>query len=1602
MPSVDNRVVRMEFDNAAFERKLQQTIKSLSQLDKSLQLKGAHKGLTDISAAAGKVNLNPIAQSAQGLSSSFLAMSTVAVTALATITSAAISAGASIARSLSLDPVVEGFREYEMNIGSIQTILANTRRDGTNLEQVNSALDELNRYSDQTIYNFAEMTKNIGTFTAAGVGLDTSVQSIKGVANLAAISGSNSQQASTAMYQLSQAIAANKATLVDWNSVVNAGMGGEVFQRALYNTGQALGTLTTAPVGMTFDEWTEAGNSFRDSLQDGWITGEVLTTTLQGFTGEMTEAQLLAIGYTREQAREIQELGRLGVESATKIRTFSQLMSTVKETVTSGWSQTFRTIFGDFEEATSLFTGINEAITGFVEHSAEARNEMLQGWEDLGGRLILIDALKNAFKALGDILRPIKEAFRDVFPPMTAERLFELTESFAEFVDTLKPSEATIENIRRIFTGLFSALDIGWETIKAGVGFIKDLVLEVTGLGSGNFLDGLASFADFFTNLREQLDGGEAIGRFFDNLGDALDNLPQLVNDLKDAFLGLFSGFDIGKDATKAAEAGVDRLRDRFTNFSGIFDSIRERMEGLREVGEAISEVLNDVSEAVSEWFSNLASELADSMGPGEFDAVVDAFNVGLLGGIGFIISRFLRGGFNFDLGGGLFGNISQSFEQLTGVLESLQTNIRADTLLKIAGALALLTASVVALSLIDSAALTRALVAMAVGFGQLMASFAILSAISAGIGTGFTFAIMAAGMILMASALVILAGAVTILSKLGWEELAKGLLAITLLLGGLTAASVILARNSGQIFLASLAMSAMGVALTILAGAVALFGQMDWGTLLKGFTGVAAGLLIMAGALHLMPDNIAGQGLGIILVATALNILARAVKEFAEMDWSEMARGLAGIAGGLLIIALAFRLMPSNMLSLSAGLVLVSVGLNILAKALEAFAGMSWSEIGKGLAVLAGSLLILAVALNAMNGTLAGSAALLVASVALGILAKVMIELGKVPFGDILKALGGLALVLGLLGGAAILLAPVAPALLALGAALALVGGAFLLFGLGALAVAKALEILSDIGPAAAETLEAALEALGQAIPSVLEGFARGVLEMFNVLVDAAPVIADGIGVLLSELITTLTELLPQVGELFVEIIATILRVVTEAAPDIIGAGLFLIVTFLQGLRDNIYQITDVTLELIVEFLNAIAQNIDQVTAAGISVLVAFLLGIASGVDLIIGAVGTIITTFILALGTLHQSIINAGVAVLVQFLKGIGDNLNKVVTAVGYVIVTFINAVANLAISIANAGASAIVNFANGMTNNAVKITNAVTTLITTFITQVSNSANRIITAGSNAILNFVTGLGRNASNLVTAGVNVVLSFLRGVASNTLRLASAAADIVIDFLNALAAVIREKSGELRQAGLNIAGAIIDGMTGGLASAAGDVASAALDVAQGALNTVTDFLGISSPSKVFMEIGRNMVQGMAIGIGDDAVLTRSATRTVTNVTRTFRDGIARALDLIEDDPNFNPTITPVLDLTRMQAESREISAMLKSTEAIRTSASFRGAQIIATTTRPVDDTASAPSGPTEVIFQQTINAPTELSAATIYRQTRNQITVAKEELSVP
>jgi tape measure domain-containing protein len=1217
--AVDDRIVAMKFDNSKFGSGVSSAIGMLDKLKNSLRFSNQKNGLDAVQNTANKFSMGNVDGQVQKSSGHWSAWRTAALIAFGTVVHQAVIAGEHVIKAFTIAPIMDGFHEYETQLNSVQTILANTGLKGSSgMAQVNSALNNLNTYSDKTIYNFSEMARNIGTFTAAGVKLDTSVASIKGIANVAALSGSNSEQASTAMYQLSQAIANNKVGLQDWNSVVNAGMGGKVMQEALFNMGKMQGTLEGVDAGTTFDQWTKSGNSFRDSLKSGWITGDVLTSTLKAFTLEAgnsySKAQkqaLKAKGFSDAQIAAMQEQARTATDAATKVKTFTQLMGTLKEAVGSGWAQSFGIIFGNFDEAKTLWTGVSQSIGGLISNSAKARNKLLKDWKALGGRKALIDGIQAAFKALGSVVKPIKDAFRDIFPKKTGQDLYNLTVQFRDFMKSLSLSDSTAANLKRTFRGVFALFDIGKQVVSGIFGVLKDLIGVVAG-GSGGFLNFTGNIGDMLVAFDQALKKGGGLVTFFHGLSGVLQVPLRVLGAVKDVIFGLFDG--LGSSHSLQAGDALTAMGNSLSGLAGIGGNFGRIWGHVLTIFNNVKQQLKPFTDALGQMFDGIKNGFKQALDSGQIGQLVSLLQTGLLAGIALALKKFASGGIKLDVGGGMFNSIKESFEGLTGSMKTMQTQVKANTLFKIAAAVALLTASIFVLSTINGEALKKSLKALAGAFAELLGAMAILTKIS-GTGGFIKVPIIAASMVMLAAAVLILTLAVKELSKLSWEELKKGLIGVGVLLGAIAVTAVILGAAKGSLVSAGIGMIAIGLGLKVLASAVKDFAAMKWSEMIKGLVGVSGGLLILAGAMRLMPKNLALQGIGILAVALGLKALASAVTTFGSMKWGVMLKGMTGIALALGIIAAAMHAMPKDMIAQAAALVLVSLALKGIGSAVAKMGGMDIKTIAKGLIALGGALLILAGGLHLMSGTLLAAASLVVVAAALALLIPELQALANMSIGDMVRSLAMLAGAFAVLGLTALVLSPLTPALLALGVALLALGAAVALAGVGVLAIGTGLGIMAHAGAGAVSILLSALDGFISRIPILLANLAHGLVSFIQILATNAPSIISALGRILNALMQAIINALPKALELFTKLIRTFITAIVNNAPRIITAALNLVIDFLNAVARKMPALTNAGANLVVAFLNGVGRNIGRIVNAAFRLVVNFLNGLADAI---------------------------------------------------------------------------------------------------------------------------------------------------------------------------------------------------------------------------------------------------------------------------------------------------------------------------------------------------------------------------------------------------
>jgi tape measure domain-containing protein len=1273
--TVDERVVEMRFDNKQFERNIQTSLSSLDKLKKSLNLEGAAKGLETVNDAANKCsgNMSPLSNAVETVRVRFSALEVMAITALQNITNSALAAGKNLVSAFTIDPIKTGFEEYETQINAVQTILANTSSKGTTLDQVNNALDELNHYADMTIYNFTEMTRNIGTFTAAGVDLDTSVAAIKGIANLAAVSGSNSQQASTAMYQLSQALAAGTVKLQDWNSVVNAGMGGQVFQDTLKETAKVH--------GIAIDEMIKDEGSFRETLSKGWLTSDILTETLAKFTGDLNEDQLRTMGYADDQIKSIMEMGKTANDAATKVKTFTQLFDTLKEAAQSGWTQSWEIIVGDFEEAKELLTEVSDTFSAVINASADARNKMLQDWKDLGGRTMMIEAVKNVFEGLVSVVKPVREAFHEIFPPMTGKQLADITERVRDLTAKFKMGEESSKNLKNTFKGVFAVLDIVGQAFKAVAGGVGELIGLFLPAGNG-VLSLTGSFGEYLVKLDETVKKTDVFGKAVSTVVDIVKTAITFVKTAGEKVkeFGKAAGEKFDFPGFELFHSFLERVHDRMAQIgdgagkmkSGVivaFEMMGEALEKCKflKVMEALWIAVKVIAGGIADAVGTMMGTLAEKLGNADFSGVLDILNSIAVGGIAVSISKFLKSvtepleGLN-----GVLEGVTGILDGVRGCFEAYQTNLKAGTLLKIGAAIALLAGSIVAISLIDSDKLSASLGAITVLFANLLGAMAIFNKISSDTGK---VSKACTAMIAMSVAVSILAGALKKVSDLDWGELARGLVGIAGLTAIVVASSKAMASGQKQVMKGATSLIIFGVAIKILASACKDLSRLQWDELGRGLTGVgvlfaeiavflrvakfngkmistATGIVILSAAMKVLASackdfgqmewseigkglagiggllaelavftNLAGNakhvmstGVALIAIGAAMKIFASAVKDFGQLQWDEIGRGLTAMGGALAEVAIAVNLMPKNMIGIGTGLVIVGGALEIIANCMSKFGGMQWEEIGRGLTVMGGALAELAISLNFMKGTLGGSAALLVASGALAVLAPVLSILGALSWEAIAKGLISIAGAFTIIGVAGAVLTPLVPTILALSGAFALIGVGVLTIGAGLLAAGTGLSALAigftalaTAGAAGATAIVAALTVIvtgiAGLIPAVLTKVGEGIIAICKVIAAGAPAI----------------------GEAVKAVVLTLIDVFVSCVPQLADGALQLVVGVLAALVTYTPQIVDLAFKFLIGILEGIASNLPSLIKAGVDVLVAFFAGIVDalrGID--------------------------------------------------------------------------------------------------------------------------------------------------------------------------------------------------------------------------------------------------------------------------------------------------------------------------------------------------------------------------------------------------
>lgn len=926
--SIDERVVSLKFDNKQFESAAASSMSTLDKLKAKLNFKGAAKGLEEITKTADSVSLSSLTKSADAVEVKFSAMSVAAITAIQRIVDKAITAGEQIVKSLTLDPISTGFSEYELKMNSVQTIMAST---GEDLNTVMGYLNELNEYADKTIYSFADMTTNIGKFTNAGVKLEDAVKAIQGISNEAAVSGANANEASRAMYNFAQALSAGYVKLIDWKSIELANMATVEFKDQLLETAAALGTVTKAADGTyrTLNgEVLSATYNFNESLQQQWLTTDVLIKTLGDYADATTD------------------IGKKAFAAAQDVKTFSQLLDTLREAAGSGWAETWEIVVGNFEEAKELWTTASNVIGGILGDIANERNEMLSDWRDLGGRTALLNIFGNAWKALLSVIKPVRDAIRDIFPPTTGQQLLALTQSVEKFTQSLILSEEAAYTLKVALKVFLVPLVAIVQVIRVGISAISFLVLALW-----NFVDSLLA-------------------------------IPSTVGGVSKALRNVF-----GDELYERAATALIKITEKVINtFESVINSAKNMFSYLKgnklaPVSNAFKSLLNiltPVADILLEGIVRTLEFIADfdgsallNFGKNVLQFIIDKFNefINLSNPVSEAIRTFI-GNFNQGINTGGLSMIQQIFQAiaktlssfsfskvigdifdtLKGGIETVITGIKnfvltiIDMVAQISPAriaLLLFAVAIIGLSLSITRAISSLAGAMDAVAGTLNGFAGILSTIKNKIAPS-QFAQNAA-------AVALLAGALYLLAQNDPARIIAAAAAITIFataIGVLSAGFAVLEKfigstsNFGRMFAyISVGVVAMSGALWIFSTTLEKMADISWSGILKSIAmivGVLGTMTAMLLALNRFAPTIFTGTMSIKSIALAMIAMAAALRLIEGIQINNVTniiQSLIAIVGSMAVISIAAGKVS---FSTGAGLVLMAGGLILFAKVLE------------------------------------------------------------------------------------------------------------------------------------------------------------------------------------------------------------------------------------------------------------------------------------------------------------------------------------------------------------------------------------------------------------------------------------------------------------------------------------------------------------------------------------------------------------------------------------------------------------------------------------------------------------------------------------------
>lgn len=1406
--TIDQKVVEMRFDNAQFEKNVSTSMSTLDKLKQSLNFDGAAKSFENIDRAANNVSFDKIASGVEALQNRFSTMGIVGMRVIGNMTDSMIGF---VKKGINFvtDSIVQGGKKRAMNLENAHFQLQGLLKDEAAVQAI---MKNVNDSVDGTAYSLDAAAKVASQYAATGMRAgDKMFSALRAVAGVAAMTNSEYEETG----EIFTTVAGNGRLMGEQlNQLASRGL-------------NAAATLATY--------LNKSESEVREMVSKGKISFETFAAAMDDAFGE--HAKKANETFTGSLSNVKAALARIGALFISPL--IEQNGALVK---------LFNTLREKINDIKSAMIPIADSVTKTVMNMANK----LSGFIAKIDAKMLIESLKNSLDGLMSIIKPIKEAFIEIFPPITAQHLLKITEYIRDLTAKFKLNDKQAAKLKSTFKGLFSIIKLGISVVTKIVSAVATLVGKLFGL-SGSVLDITGSLGDFVSRIVTSITKSNLFGKSVDKIT---------------GFLG--KAIDKTKEFTEAITNKI-KLPNYFDKFVNV----------IKKIGEIISKVAKKVSSAAS----GIGKAIWDIFLNGGLDNLVGLVNGGIFTSFLLDLKKFTEGLKDFKKeakkeaknSGGIKDGIVNVLNSVKDCLEDWQKNIKAGTILKIAIAVAVLAAALLIISKVPVEKLGTSLGAVTALFGETLGALALFEKINGNYNGAYE---AVAIIVAMSLSLLILASAVKKLSDLGWEGLAEGVIGVSALMyavvgaaklmskggkdiskgayqlvimavalkimasvckdlsklsledlgKGVSSVAVILLEFAGfaalmqlidtdELMRSSFSLILIGVAMEIFADACAKFGNMEWVDLGKAGAAIAGILLIASGfgKLSEYSGDIKKSSISLILIGVAMEIFADVCTKFGQLEWEQLAKAGAAIAGILMLVNDFNSISEESgddIIKSAISLAIIGVALEILQDALGKMGNISWEEYGKQMAVLGGSLVILSIALRAMKESIAGAAALIIASVALTILAGALAILGAMSWGSVIKGLIAIAGTLAILGVAGYLLEPVVPVIVALTGAVALFGLGCLAAGAGVVILSAGLTALSGALVAAATGIISALTiivvGIFKILPSIIEVLTDTIVVICEVITRSASAIGKALKTLILVLVDVIVECVPAIALGALKLILGVLEALAKYTPKIIDLLFKFLIGVLEGIAKNLPQLIKAAVDVFMSFFSGVVEalkKIDKETLikgiAAVGILAALMTALAATALLapaaMIGvfAMGTIVAELAFVLATLGGL---AQIPGLEWFISQGGNLLQKIGTAIGQFIGGLIGGISK---GITSSLPEIATDLSNFMTNLTPFIDGA--KLIDSSVLENVGTLAKVIlllTAADivNGIASFISGgssLADFAEQLVPfgEGIKKYAAAVSGINASDIQASANAAKAISDVANAI-----PKSGGLAQ----------------------------------------------------------------------------------------------------------------------------------------------------------------------------------------------------------